>query len=358
MQWARTNAAAFHGDPTRITIFGESAGAGSVSNHLVAPRSGGLFQGAIMESGPVAAQWVAQPMEVAQHHFQSLVSTFNCSGPNPAACLRAVNATLLEMHKPSCHGSLLDWAPTVDGVELSDFPRALLSKGLAHDVPVILGTNRDEGTLFVNMAPTANASTYAATVANEFGPGLAPSIMGQYPVSRYSKTKDATAAWWALVDVWSDVSMTCAAHLSAQELATTPGRKSGVFMYAFQHEMEILQTLDWVQSKHAYGCCHASELPLVFNIDALLVSEAERNMSRQVVNFWETFAATGSPGGAWQGWTASEPTVMVWDVIDHEASLAPSTTIKQSDCAFWNSRLTQVPSQFFYGDCIAPQRDL
>lgn len=353
MQWVQANAAAFHGDPSRVTIFGESAGAGSVSNHLVAPRSAGLFHGAIMESGPIAAAWVAQPMVVAEHQFATLAASVGCStAPSVTACLRAINATVLEAHKPSCRESLLDWAPTIDGVELTDHPRALMAKGLAHDVPVILGTNRDEGSLFIDMKPTANASLYAANIAEEFGSILAPAIMQQYPVSRYKDTKDGTAAWWALTDVWGDVAMTCAAHITARELAAAPGRKSAVYLYSFQHEMEVLQLLDYVQSKHAYGCCHASELVLVFGVDALLINEAERNMSTQVVEFWESFATHGSPGQGWPAWEGTTPSAMVWDVVDGKASFVPSATIKKSDCAFWDSRIAQVPPKFFYGDCV------
>eukprot|EP00038_Savillea_parva_P017986 m.22098 g.22098 ORF g.22098 m.22098 type:complete len:555 (+) comp3954_c0_seq1:100-1764(+) len=352
MQWAHDNAAAFHGDPNRITIFGESAGAGSVSNHLVAPKSAGLFHGAIMESGPVVAQWVAQPMEVAEHQFATLAASVGCTGPGAATCLRGVNASVLEAHKPSCKSALLDWAPTVDGVELTAHPRDLLAKGLAHDVPVILGTNRNEGTEFVDMSQTANDSLYALTIESEFGSALGSQILQQYPTSRYEATKGGTAAWWALTDVWGDVAMTCAAHDTVRQLASTPGRNSSVFLYAFQHELDVLSALDYVQKNHAFGCCHASELPLVFHIDEMLIGP-EKDMSEQVVKFWETFASTGSPGTSWPAWQPSQPTALVWDVVDHKASFVPSISIKASDCNFWSTRLAQVPPSFFYGACVS-----
>jgi carboxylesterase type B len=69
MQWLQKNAAAFGGDPTRVTIFGESAGAGSVSNHLLSPRSKGLFHRAIAESGPIA-QWTAQSYNTSVVKFK------------------------------------------------------------------------------------------------------------------------------------------------------------------------------------------------------------------------------------------------------------------------------------------------
>ena len=69
LQWIQRNGAAFGGDIHRVTIFGESAGAGSVSNHLVSPRSQGLFHRAIAESGPFA-QWTAQTMAIAVLKFK------------------------------------------------------------------------------------------------------------------------------------------------------------------------------------------------------------------------------------------------------------------------------------------------
>lgn len=191
MSWMRDNAAAFHGDPNRITIFGESAGAGSVSVHLVAPRSGGLFDAAIMESGPIASRWIAQPLAVAEHQFDSLVNNTRCdrgSSSETVACLRNLSAMELLNGSPSCNGpSDMDWAPTVDMVELTALPYELLAKGLAHDVPTLFGTNRDEGSAFVpdSVSLSANETEYMDALWSEFGAALGTEIFHQYPVSRY-----------------------------------------------------------------------------------------------------------------------------------------------------------------------------
>ena len=127
MDWVKDNAAAFNGDPNRLTIFGESAGAGSVSVHLLAPRSVGHFDRAIIESSSPNAPWVAMPMAVAEQRFAALASASGCSSAgaggagadasvgelsDPAAvvaCMRAKNGTELYKHKPS--GPWLDeWA--------------------------------------------------------------------------------------------------------------------------------------------------------------------------------------------------------------------------------------------------------
>ena len=88
VRWATANAAAFGGDASNVVVAGESAGGGSISCHLVAPRSAGLFHAAIVESGPFGS-WIARTMEVAETQFQSFVTAAACNATDDVvACLR------------------------------------------------------------------------------------------------------------------------------------------------------------------------------------------------------------------------------------------------------------------------------
>ena len=89
LQWVRDNIKAFGGDPSRVMLFGESAGAGSTSVHLLTPRSAGLFHAAAMESGPIAP-WVATPLPKAQSWFDSIVAASPCAGNNNDALLQCL----------------------------------------------------------------------------------------------------------------------------------------------------------------------------------------------------------------------------------------------------------------------------
>ncbi|XP_050691514.1 juvenile hormone esterase-like isoform X1 [Eriocheir sinensis] len=148
LQWVQDNIAAFGGDPTRVTLFGESAGAASVNLQMMVPSAAGLFSGAIMESGAALDQWALgrQFLEKAQE----VAERFNCPTlptDDLVTCLQGIQAHLLD----SYYKSTYDWklqpfymGPRVDGEYLPDEPATLLQEGRYHHVPTIMGINRDE----------------------------------------------------------------------------------------------------------------------------------------------------------------------------------------------------------------------
>jgi hypothetical protein len=245
-----------------------------------------------MESGPIAAHWVAQPLSVAEHQFNSLVNSTRCdrgSDSLTVACLRSLNATDILKASPNCSGpSDMNWAPTVDSVELNELPHELLKKGLVHDVPTLFGTNADEGTVFVptDISLQLNETDYVDALWSEFGAALGTEISHQYPVSRYAGREGASAAWWALAAVWGDLTMTCASQVTAKRITSSPGRKSGVWMYFFNHEMALLALLNKLikPALLGLGCCHGSEIALVFGMDSLM-TRAEQAMSSRVEQY-------------------------------------------------------------------------
>jgi para-nitrobenzyl esterase len=131
--WIRNHIAAFGGDPQRITIAGSSAGALSVGLHLVSPGSTGLFDRAIMQSGPPSYRW--RNRDEAEAQGEDFAGALGCGQSSDVlGCMRAhtrdqvLKALPIGMDQVT-EGARVQWGPVVDGLELPDQPRALFEGG-------------------------------------------------------------------------------------------------------------------------------------------------------------------------------------------------------------------------------------
>jgi para-nitrobenzyl esterase len=173
LRFVRNNIAAFGGDPTQVTIFGESAGAFSVCWHLVSPTSKSLFKAAIMESGNCESPAFYYPVEQAMVWGKEYAEAVGCDSATHndkelVECLRAlplakvlhggvarfapnnVDAAFYPLLYP-----LMPWGPAIDKTPygLLDVPMNLIRAGRHSHVPVILGTNANEGNMFIPGLP-------------------------------------------------------------------------------------------------------------------------------------------------------------------------------------------------------------
>ncbi|KAF8836216.1 alpha/beta-hydrolase [Paxillus ammoniavirescens] len=154
LHWIQKYICAFGGDPTKVTIWGESAGAISVALHMVTNDGNpdGLFRAAFMQSGSLLP---VDDISQGQKYYDALVSETGCSSaPDTLQCLReAPYEALLDAvnQSPSLfsyQSLILTWQPRVDGVFLTDDPQKLVQRGSVADVPFVNGDCDDEGTLF------------------------------------------------------------------------------------------------------------------------------------------------------------------------------------------------------------------
>ncbi|KAG2188891.1 hypothetical protein INT44_004031 [Umbelopsis vinacea] len=152
LQWIQDNIGAFGGDPTKVSLWGQSAGAEAVANLLTAYGGtlAGLFRGAIMQSGSsVRLPHNYLPLDTWQSQFHDFLSYSDCGNGDPLECIRSLDiSTIKNFFNISSHLTSHDYYPVIDGDFIQDWPKNLLADGKFVKVPIITGANMDEGTSF------------------------------------------------------------------------------------------------------------------------------------------------------------------------------------------------------------------
>ena len=183
LQWVQRNIEAFGGDPGNVTIFGESAGGTSVHALLASPWSKGLFHRAIAQS-----PWVTDSNYARLHESLPTVGSATESGRawidanfgavDSVAALRALSAD--DVFAAQERGYSV--AVTIDGAFMPDHAAEVIARGEQADVPVIAGSNTDEGTIFLGALPFNTPEAYRAAMQEGFG-DHAPTILDLYPAT-------------------------------------------------------------------------------------------------------------------------------------------------------------------------------
>jgi para-nitrobenzyl esterase len=269
LEWVQDNVAAFGGDPDNVTIFGESAGGGSVCAHLASPASDGLFDHAIIESGGGCNR--LQDGDEAQAAGERLMRRLGC---DDIACLRGLPSERI-LATDSGFGSFVN-----DGVRLPETGLARAERGDLDGVEVITGSNANEAALFTigTEEPTdAGLRDLFAEYADD-----PDALLALYPAADYETNLARYNA------MQTDVRFVC------PTLAFADAARNDTYVYHFTYES--------ADERFSFGPVHGAELAFVFahpegitGVDPGL-SGTDEDVSAGMQAAWTAFARNGVPG--------------------------------------------------------------
>jgi len=319
LEWVRDNIEAFGGDPECVTVFGESAGGMSVGTLLGTPAARGLFQRAILQSG--AAHNVStsdQAARVTDAFLEEL------GGGDLALLERMSVSRLLGAQRRTSlrmgigHG-VLPWQPCVDDDLIPTPPLEAIGKGLSREVPVLIGSNRDEWKLFMLGDRKARELDEA---------GLRRRFVRALPGEDDSGRSFADRAFEAYLgaigsrghgtpgDVWEAFQSDKIFHHPAHRLAEVQSAHNPrTYAYQFGWAPPI--------QRQRIGACHGIEIPFVFGTlrepwlrPLLAFAPQARELSEHVQRAWLEFARTGVPAHdglpAWPAYSADSRSTLLF----------------------------------------------
>jgi len=271
IEWVRDNIAAFGGDPKRIGIWGQSSGAVAIAYYSYTYKDDPIVNSQIMDSGNEFIDILT--VDPAHGNFTFVASQFGCGNLSPAeelSCMRQVDAFAIEdfmnTYFDAGAAPLLTFSPVVDNRTVFSNYTALALAGATARLPALIGSNAQEGVLFVPYSPSGVDVALA----------------------------DSTTMAFFFCSAYESAKIRIAAH-------TGP-----VYRYLYAGNFTNISPKAWM------GAWHAAELPLVFGTHPLYrgnSTELEYATSRAMQDAWLAFVATAGEKPSIEGWDA-------WDEID------------------------------------------
>jgi carboxylesterase type B len=315
LKWVSRNIAAFGGDPKQVTIFGQSAGGGSVQMLTVSPLAKGLFVRSIAESGTAFAQdpWLLRSPMYAKDKQEQENDSLNYlkkAGIDSAAKLRAMSSSEYKALPPG-QFQMFVFGPILDGYVIPAPYGDIYAKGKQNDVPIVLGGTADENGVQLQRKTTVEA--YEKWAQQQFG-AMADELLKLYPAATdeaAAEAQNSASRDWARTSKF----------LWAESYAKSS--RSKVYVYIWNHAPPG-------PNAARFGAFHMSEIPYVMgslkNADRPYTQE-DWKITDMMSQFWSNFAKTGDPNGkGLPVWASFNPDARVIMQLGDGTRMVPVTT--------------------------------
>jgi para-nitrobenzyl esterase len=363
LHWVQRNIAAFGGDPGRVTLGGQSAGAVDTMANMISPQSAGLFHRAIPQSSPVDTNPFA-PLAFATSAGKAFAEAAGCKGPGAAACLRALSAPrILQLQGTPNASSAYVIGTMVDGYVIPITPETAWRTGRFNRVPVLGGSTHDEATFLTGITEyfsgppqvPLTAEQYTSIVTATFSgpagpagsppdypPGTADAVLAHYPLSNYASPD---LAYNAVTTDSLTVGPCRSRHVDQLLSKWVP-----VYAYEFNYQDAPYYFPDMPGFDPL--AAHTIDIQFVFKgyhggnlgVNSRGLNAKELALSDQIVAAWTNFARTGNPNGAgnwpWPKYTtdAGAP-AMLSQNVPTSTTMTDAQLAAAHQCDFWDTIL-------------------
>ncbi|EJT99952.1 carboxylesterase [Dacryopinax primogenitus] len=341
VEWTRDNIAAFGGDPTKMTLGGESVGAEMTNMYMAAFPTDPIVRAAVMQSSDTS-----QPMYELGNQLIPISQNLSCpTGAGQLACLRTKDAFALQAILLS---SGAQFQPVIDNITVfQDYVRMTII-GQTAKIPLLIGNNKDEGQTIVNGEPTSytNETAYIMSDNLNFPMANVDAVLSLYPSPspQYPSIINATAA------IWRDAHMICLSSNLA--LWRTQLWKLPVWRYQFAMVADNLSA-----QGASIGTYHGEDIQFVMGTMYTWADQApyihatpyELNASDYMVTAWTNFVKNPELGPQIEGWRQydpSDPTSLAVLGVSATGALPGNTTQIDATCQYWNQLLPVYPRTY------------
>ncbi len=358
LRWVKANIANFGGDPTRVALGGQSAGAQDTSANMISPGATGLFNRAIPQSGPTSALATAATALARGNAFAA------AAGCSSAACLRGLSAARILQLQGTPNANAIDpvinqpyvVGPYVDGTIIPHQPETAWTTGAYNKMPILGGRVHDEGNFGLSITEYFTGPPQVAWTVAQYN-NNPPNVKTEYPLSDYGNDPQL-----AQDRINTDPGQCRELHvLKAQGL--TNGAGNGIYGYDFNYQNAPYYFPQMPNSASPTGyfrplAYHTVDIQFVFdnwhggnlgvNISQDAVAPAnnqprelqgsEIGLSNQIVGAWTNFAKTGNPNGTgvpiWAVFTTAAPMFLKQDIVS--TNLNEAQFRAEYKCDFWD----------------------